>query len=146
MHARAEKRMEMEREIERQFAVLSSAFNPIMDVVRKGQADKIYRLKSAIANGEVDRGAVEDLLLMESRAVEQIAYRHTKDEMAEIINVAKDCEMLNGCYKGFERDKQKVKEGRRRLEEHYNNLPPHWDEVPNHTRQIVGGEVPARAI
>ena len=115
--------MQRDKEFER---LLAETRKEILPAVRSDRMKVIAQLKSAIANGKVNRDDVDTFVSLEFKAIVQ-HYRFTKDEMVEVIKVAREYEMLNGCYEDFEHDKLKIKEGRRRLEAHFNNPTPHWD-------------------
>ena len=102
----------------------ASSVPPVMAAKRDREIDEvIHLLYSAIAEGIVYREAIEPLLLLEFRASEPIKWTIAKAQVAEAIKVAQKYETLNGEYKGFKQDKQKIKEGRERMEEAFKKFP-----------------------
>ena len=101
-----------------------------MTFTRSGKhvAHLISILKTDIASKVVVRQNVNKVLILESaaiaRAIGHADFRITKDQMTEIIEVAKDYETLDGGDEDFEQEKRKIKEERERLEEHFKNLFP----------------------
>ena len=130
-------------------AMESHRFNQEQSLLRIGKSSQymdelISMLDSVIiAHKVVHPDFTRFILLAESQAAEQTeegSYRYTQEHMAVITKMSQEYETLNGSYEGFEQDKQKIKEGRERLEEALKKLDlcmVTW------TRQVLRNGVPA---
>ena len=85
----------------------------------------IPMLNEAVTTQTIDEETVGALLELQSGAAEHAEKRTgkvTKKQMVEIIKLARTYEVQPRCYIGHQWDKEKIKEGRERLEKAFENL------------------------